>query len=80
MKPAVEKDLNYFKQNAQEDYIKTPISVLRYITELEQKLEDPNTKENWTPETSSGIYNGYRNKITNEWLLESEYIRKFGPY
>jgi hypothetical protein len=29
------KDLNYFRKNAEEDYIKTPISVLRYITELE---------------------------------------------
>jgi len=76
----VEKDLNYFKQNAEEDYMKTPISVLRYITELEQRLEEPNTKENWTPETSSGIYNGYRNIITGEWLTESEYVRKFGPY
>jgi hypothetical protein len=35
-----EKDLDYFKQNAEEDYIKTPISVLRYITELEQRLEE----------------------------------------
>jgi hypothetical protein len=41
----VEKDLNYFKQNAEEDYMKTPISVLRYITELEQRLEEPNAKE-----------------------------------
>jgi hypothetical protein len=35
-----EKDLNYFKKNAEEDYMKTPISVLRYITELEQRLEE----------------------------------------
>jgi hypothetical protein len=35
-----EKDLDYFKQNAEEDYMTTPISVLRYITELEQKLEE----------------------------------------
>jgi hypothetical protein len=35
-----EKDLDYFKQNAEEDYIKTPISVLRYIMELEQKIEE----------------------------------------
>ncbi len=47
-----EKDLDYFKQNAEEDYMTTPISVLRYITELEQRLEEPNTKENWVPETS----------------------------
>jgi DNA-directed RNA polymerase subunit M/transcription elongation factor TFIIS len=33
------KDLNYWKKNAEEDYIKTPISVLRYITELENKHE-----------------------------------------
>jgi hypothetical protein len=75
-----EKDLDYFKKNAEEDYAKTPISVLRYITELEQRLEEPNAKENWVPETSSGIYDGYRNKITGEWLTESEYVRKFGPY
>ena len=29
------KDLNYYRDNAEEDYIKTPISVLRYIDELE---------------------------------------------
>lgn len=30
------KDLKYYKDNATEDYITTPISVLRYITELEK--------------------------------------------
>lgn len=30
------KDLNYWKNNAEEDYMKVPISVLRYITELEK--------------------------------------------
>lgn len=30
------KDIEYWKNNAKEDYIKTPISVLRYITELEK--------------------------------------------
>ncbi len=30
------KDLNYWKNNAEEDYITTPISVLRYISELEK--------------------------------------------
>ena len=33
------KDLNYYKCNAEEDYMTTPISVLRYITELEQALQ-----------------------------------------
>ena len=32
------EDLNYWRNNAKEDYIKTPISVLRYITELEKKV------------------------------------------
>lgn len=34
-----EKDLNYWKLNAEEDYLKTPISVLRYISALEEELK-----------------------------------------
>ena len=30
-----EKTIEYYKGNAEEDYLNTPISVLRYITELE---------------------------------------------
>ena len=30
------KDLAYWKKNAEEDYLKVPISVLRYISELEE--------------------------------------------
>jgi hypothetical protein len=32
----VVKDLGYWKNNAEEDYLHTPISVLRYIGELEK--------------------------------------------
>ena len=32
------KDLNYWKKNAEEDYMNIPISVLRYITELEKSV------------------------------------------
>jgi hypothetical protein len=35
-----EKDLEYWKNNCEEDYIKTPISVLRYITELENHIRE----------------------------------------
>ncbi len=35
---ANEKELEYFRINAEEDYIKTPISVLRYIMQLERNL------------------------------------------
>jgi hypothetical protein len=33
------KDLKYYKDNCEEDYLHTPISVLRYITELEKLIE-----------------------------------------
>jgi hypothetical protein len=31
----MKKDLNYYKQNCEENYMTTPLSVLRYITQLE---------------------------------------------
>jgi hypothetical protein len=31
------KTLEYWKANAEEDYIKTPMSVLKYIAELEEQ-------------------------------------------
>jgi hypothetical protein len=31
--------VEYWKQNAEDDYIKTPISVLKYITVLEEQAE-----------------------------------------
>jgi 6-phosphogluconate dehydrogenase len=34
-----EKDINYWKNNCEEDYITTPISVLRYISKLEKLVE-----------------------------------------
>lgn len=36
MEKCQEITVQYWKQNAEEDYIKTPISVLRYITVLEK--------------------------------------------
>jgi hypothetical protein len=35
-----DKDLNYWKKNCEEDYLHTPISVLRYITKLESKVNN----------------------------------------
>jgi hypothetical protein len=32
------EDLNYWRKNASDDYLRTPISVLRYISELEKKV------------------------------------------
>ena len=34
------KDLAYWKANAEEDYMQVPISVLRYISELEKAVKN----------------------------------------
>jgi hypothetical protein len=36
----VVKDLGYWKNNAEEGFYSTPISVLRYIRELEKEIEN----------------------------------------
>jgi len=35
-----DKDLNYWKENCKDDYLHTPISVLRYITKLESQVNN----------------------------------------
>ena len=39
------KTIEHWKNNAEEDYITTPISVLRYITELEKEVLKTNKKQ-----------------------------------
>jgi NADH pyrophosphatase NudC (nudix superfamily) len=36
-----QKNLDYYRKNAEENYLTTPISVLRYISELEAALHQP---------------------------------------
>ena len=36
-----QKNLDYYRKNAEEDYLTTPISVLRYISEMEAALRQP---------------------------------------
>ena len=44
----MEKDLEYWKKNAEEDYRAVPISVLKYITQLEKaKHPKKNIKEDF---------------------------------
>ena len=38
-KQSIVEDLAFWKNNAEENYITTPISVLKYITELEKHIE-----------------------------------------
>jgi hypothetical protein len=46
------KTLEYWKQNAEEDYIKVPISVLKYITVLESFAHNPHSVK-FTPERTA---------------------------
>ena len=39
----MKKDLEYYKNNAEEDYAQVPISVLRYISELEEERKQGQT-------------------------------------
>lgn len=41
----VVKDLAYYKANAEEDYLQVPISVLRYISQLEQVYSEEDMKQ-----------------------------------
>jgi len=44
-----DKDLNYWKENAEDAYMLTPICVLRYITELEKIVNKDNNISLPTP-------------------------------
>ena len=39
------KDLSYYRNNAEEDYLAVPISVMRYISLLEQEIEKSYNEE-----------------------------------
>jgi len=69
------KNLAYWKNNAEEDYIGTPISVLRYITELEKQQERMYSEE----EVENIIYKlfeDYASNYTNKALEEFENFKK----
>ena len=54
------KDLAYWKNNAEENYMTTPISVLKYITELEKHIE---TIKAQLPSNDEMVAKGMRDKI-----------------
>tara|TARA_R110000782_G_scaffold92687_1_gene176085 strand:+ start:507 stop:800 length:294 start_codon:yes stop_codon:yes gene_type:complete len=49
------KDLRYYKENCKEDYLYTPISVLRYITELEKRQPLPKFNTSGSNEWNEGV-------------------------
>lgn len=59
----VKKDLDYWKSNAEEDYMSVPISVLRYITELEQAKS---SDKKYTEEDIRKTYESGQNNILGQ--------------
>ena len=64
------KDLNYWKNNAEEDYLHVPISVLRYISELEKQQERSYSEDDLEEAFKSGFTNCYNhhNITFGEWI------------
>ena len=58
------KDINYWKKNCEEDYLHTPISVLRYITKLEEAVNNVDLDDvikcnhDFKPTTMGGEFDG----------------------
>ena len=73
-----DKDLNYWKKNCEEDYLHTPISVLRYITKLESKVNsvvlDDVSKQGELLKSFIDFYN-YRN--TGDKTINNDEIEIF---
>ena len=63
------KDLSYWKSNAEEDYMKVPISVLRYISELEERSYSEEEVIEFAKFMlfSNHEYKSYK-EIFNEWF------------
>ena len=63
----MDKDLNYYKKNAEEDYIATPISVLKYISELEKVAPQLLTKrEQFAMAAMQGMISGSPLSLSKE--------------
>ena len=67
------KDLAYYKNNAEEDYLQVPISVLRYISELEKEVENKYTEENMIESSRYG-YNFHKTTSFPEQEFEKSCI------
>ena len=86
-----DKNLEYWKQNATEDYITTPISVLKYITKLEEELESTKPvnvdladispcylNEILYYKENEGTAKPFRNIRTEKWYTETELAEIIG--
>ena len=91
MKPKTVKDLAYWKANAEEDYMQVPISVLKYISQLEKELEKSynekdlrlayfsaieSTGEGWNGEYAEGNHPNIENKFSEGFEEFFESVKK----
>ena len=65
-----EKDITYWKNNCEENYITTPISVLRYISELEKIIEA--AQQNHKQEILSAYKEGQRLRFNDNLNFMAE--------
>jgi hypothetical protein len=75
MKQTEVKDLAYYKANAEEDYLNVPISVLRYISQLEQQ-ERSYSEEEVKNAFKIGFNIGYGSPV-QELDLKNEHCEKW---
>ena len=57
------KDLAYYRANAEEDYLQVPISVLRYISELEEKSYSEEDMKQFAWECVANFLSNSDNKV-----------------
>jgi hypothetical protein len=71
MKQTAVKDLAYYKANAEEDYLAVPISVLRYISQLEQEQD----KNKYSDEKEFYKYMAKQDSWKSVGLIIQEFIQ-----
>jgi hypothetical protein len=59
----VVKDLAYYRANAEEDYLQVPISVLRYISELEERSYSEEDMKQFAWECVANFLSNSDNKV-----------------
>jgi len=71
--PKQEKDIKYWKNNCEEDYMTTPISVLRYISELEKLVASTQQETLYTEEQVREAIKMAKGEEGNEFYDVTEY-------
>ena len=69
------KDLDYWRNNAEEDYMQTPISVLRYISELEQQVKNCLIADVVEPLPNDGVSITTEGHMNGNWQMKISQIK-----